>query len=237
MSKSLLEICGCHRGQVIVLLLLAASGCGKQDTVVGPTAPIPEHRKESEVTEIDLSHDETLAWIHDHRAWQKASKTQPMWARAVTEGEIGKQFQTADRATEVAREGLWLCVGVANEPWFQKPDSIEAKYEPGEVVTKQFAFDDVPHDYSLFRPKPGVMNWVARVEGPGIAGFNIRPGFDPQVTLHSKAGGYVVKSDSADPYSDTSSDVWLVQEPLFESTYELLPDRPDPGSTVRQPGN
>ena len=32
---------------------------------------------------------------------------------------------------------------------------------------------------------------VARVEGPGIAGFTIRPGYDPDRPLSSPAGGYV----------------------------------------------
>jgi hypothetical protein len=32
-----------------------------------------------------------------------------------------------------------------------------------------------------------------------------------------------VKDDVADPYRDKANDVWLVQEGIFESTYELLP--------------
>jgi len=35
----------------------------------------------------------------------------------------------ADHATENAQEGHWLCVGVAEEPWFQKPEKVEAKYD------------------------------------------------------------------------------------------------------------
>ena len=57
----------------------------------------------------------------------------------------------------------------------------------------------------------------------GIEGFSIRPGYDPERPLYSPAGGYVVKNDSPDPYRDNPKDVWLVQQPLFESTYEVLP--------------
>jgi hypothetical protein len=175
----------------------------------------------------ELAHQETLEWIHEHRAWRRARKTRPVWARAVTTDEIGKEFQTADRALEKAREGAWLCVGVANEPWFQTLEKIEAKYERGGAETKQFAFDDKPHEYHLFQPKPDVVNWAARVAGPGIAGFSIRPGYDPATPLHSAGGGYVVKGDVPDPYRDKPDDVWLVQQPLFESTYDLLDEESD----------
>ncbi|MEI8016554.1 MAG: hypothetical protein WCH39_00075 [Schlesneria sp.] len=172
----------------------------------------------------ELTHEETLAWVHENRAWRKAKKTRSMWARAITAEEVGKEFQTADRAKLMARENAWLCVGVAEEPWFQAWEKIEAKYERGESETKQFAFDDKPYEYHLFRPKPDVTNWAAQVKGSNIAGFSIRPGYDPGNPLHSEQGGYVVKGDTADPYQDKPGDIWLVQQPLFESTYEFLTD-------------
>ena len=66
---------------------------------------------------------------------------------------------------------------------------------------------------------------MAQVKGPGIEGFFIKPGYDPERPLYSPAGGYVVKDHVADPYRDNPKDVWLVQQPLFESTYSLVPDR------------
>lgn len=170
----------------------------------------------------ELTHEETLEWIDKNRAWRRARKTQPMWARPVTAEEIGKEFQTADRAVEKAREGAWLCVGIANEPWFQSPEKIKNKYEQGEAETTQFAFDNKPREYHIFLPKRDVVNWAARVDGPGIAGFSIRPGYDPDILLHSPAGGYVVRGDVPDPYQNKPDDAWLVQQPLFESTYELM---------------
>jgi hypothetical protein len=170
-----------------------------------------------------LSHEETLQWIAEHKAWRPAKKTRPIWARPLAPGEVGKDFRTADHATETAREGYWLCVGVAGEPWFQKPEKVAAKYDRAGEESKQFAFDDAPRTYSLYRPRGDVLNWAARVEGPGIEGFFIRPAYDMQNPLYSPAGGYVVKDHVADPYKDGTDDVWLVQEALFQSTYELLP--------------
>jgi hypothetical protein len=170
-----------------------------------------------------LSHEETLRWIAEHRAWRPARKTRPIWARPLAADEVGKDFRTADHATETAREGYWLCVGAAGEPWFQKPEKVAAKYDRAGEESKQFAFDEWPRTYTIYRPRGDVLNWAARVEGPGIEGFFIRPAYDMQNPLYSPAGGYVVKDHVADPYRGGTDDVWLVQEALFQSTYELLP--------------
>ncbi|HET6882999.1 MAG TPA: hypothetical protein VFI31_22715 [Pirellulales bacterium] len=168
-----------------------------------------------------LSHEETLAWIREHRAWRHARKTKPIWARELEPDDIGKELTTADHANEVAREGYWLCVGVAEEPWFQKPAKVEEKYDLAGEEEKQFTFDSAPRKYRVFKPKEGVRNWVAQIAAPGIEGFYIRPGYDMDRPLYSPAGGYVVTGDVADPYTAQLDDVWLVQQPLFESTYEI----------------
>jgi hypothetical protein len=173
-----------------------------------------------------LTHEETLAWIDEHRAWKLARKTRPVWVRDVTPGEVGKEFLTADHVKEVAREGVWLCVGIAGEPWFQSREKVEAKYEPDGEEDRKFDFDAKPHTYRRYKPKGTIRNWVARVEGPGIEGFSVRPGYDPERPLYSPAGGYVVKDDVKDPYTEAPKDVWLVQQALFESTYEILPPLP-----------
>jgi hypothetical protein len=91
--------------------------------------------------------------------------------------------------------------------------------------TKTFDFDTKRRVYSKYKPKETVHNWVAQVKGAGIAGFFVRPGYDPERPLYSPAGGYVVKDDVPDPYRDKPKDVWLVQQSLFESTYELIRER------------
>jgi hypothetical protein len=191
------------------IVLLLVTGCSTQ-----PTTTAPPKR---------LTHEEALLWIADHRAWRVAKKTKPMWVRPLLAGEVGKEFHTADNANETAREGYWLCVGVVGEPWFQKPERVGARYDKGDEETKQFPFDDQPRKYTIYRPRGDVLNWAACVDGPGIEGFYIRPGYDKTTQLYSPAGGYVVKDHVPEPYQDNPDDVWLVQKSIFDSTYELLP--------------
>ena len=170
-----------------------------------------------------LTHEETLQWVAEHRAWRLARKTKPIWARPVRADEAGREFQTADGVAEVAREGFWLCVGVAGEPWFQAPERVRDRYQRGDEEMKQFAFDTAPRAYAVYRPQAGVLNWAAQVVGPDIESFSVRPPYDTERPLCSPAGGYVVKDHVADPYGGRPDDVWLVQQSLFESTYELVP--------------
>jgi hypothetical protein len=188
-------------------------------------------KKQGEVAEAKgkaraLSHDETLRWITDHKAWRLARKTKPIWARAVESDEIGMEFQTADGVKEKANKGEWLCVGTVGEPWFQTKEKIDSKYELDGRETKKFEFDTKRRTYLIFKPKGDTRNWVAQVKASDIKGFYIRPNHDPDRPLYSPSGGYVVKDQVADPYRDKPKDVWLVQEPLFESTYELLDATP-----------
>jgi hypothetical protein len=171
---------------------------------------------------MQLSHEATLRWIDRQRAWRLARKTTPIWARKIAADEIGAEFQTVDRVVQRAREGFWLCVGVAGEPWFQSPRKVRAKYDLAGEEEKQFPFDRGPHKYRVFRPKAAVLNWVAQVTGPGITGFFIRVGYDPASPLYSPAGGYVVKDHVPDPYQGDPEDVWLVQQAIFESTYQWV---------------
>jgi hypothetical protein len=204
------------RFRTILLLALA---------VVGTAARGDDEPKKSASEGRKLSHEETLRWVAEHHAWQLARKAKPIWARRIDASEVGREFQTADGIKEKAREGYWLCVGIAGEPWFQAHERLVAKYDEGEVGKHRFDFDDEAREYRRFRPKPSNRNWVAQVKGPGIAGFYVRPHYDPERPLYSPAGGYVVKDAVADqdPDHDARGDVWLVQKALFESTYEIIP--------------
>src|SRR5688572_20962707 len=113
----------CVAGLAAVLVVAVVSGCGRR-----------EHGRSERVggrgvAMRTLSHEQTLQWIREHRAWRLARKTQPILARPVEPEEVGRPFETADRAVERAQAGYWLCVGVIGEPWFQKLENIEAKYD------------------------------------------------------------------------------------------------------------
>jgi hypothetical protein len=177
---------------------------------------------------VQLSHEETLEWIRQHKAWQRARKVKPILARPLEREELGKEFQTADHAVERAQEGYWLCVGIAGEPWFQKKDRIDSRYERQGEEVKQFAFDTRPLQYQVLKPKGDTLNWAAQVQGTWkgktIQAFEIRPNYDMEHPLVAPAGGYAVTDDTADPYRHDLKDVWLVQQALFESTYERISD-------------
>jgi hypothetical protein len=177
---------------------------------------------------MQLSHEDTLDWIRQNKAWRKARKVKPILARAVEKDEIGKGFQTADGIVEHPKDGYWLCVGIAGEPWFQKKERLDTRFEAGDEEIKQFAFDSRPSKYRIFHPKGDVANWAAQVKGTWhgkeITGFAIRTTYDPDHPLTAPAGGYAVTEDVPDPYRADLKDVWLVQEKLFDSTYEIIPD-------------
>src|SRR5947209_8358001 len=135
-----------HRwaSRVGLCLLAALAGAGS-----GCRERTPANGEEP----VQLSHEQTLEWIRQNRAWRQARKIKPILARPVEREELGKEFQTADGAVERAQEGYWLCVGVAGEPWFQKKARIDERYEPQGEEVKQFAFDGAPQKYRVYRPK------------------------------------------------------------------------------------
>jgi hypothetical protein len=209
----------------VLAFLLATPSLGLGDAGVQRKVQSVEDPKEPAAAEgRTLSHEETLRWIAENKAWRRARKTRPIWARPVEPDEVGQEFQTADHVKEKAHAGAWLCVGVAGEPWFQSLEKIESKYERHAQESRRFGFDTKARAYRKYIPKGTIRNWVAQVEGPGIAGFQIRSDYEPDRPLYSPAGGYVVKDNVADPYRDKSKSVWLLQQSLFESTYELIRD-------------
>ena len=168
-----------------------------------------------------LSHDETLRWVREHRAWRLARKTKAIWARPVADDEVGRSFTTADHVDQLARAGYWLSAGSTGEPWFQTAEAIASKYRRvRREEQRRFPFDDRPRTYVEFVPSTESRNWAACVQGSDIEGFYIQPSYDRDNPLYSPAGGYVVRDPADDPYADDPSDVWLVQQALFENTYD-----------------
>src|SRR5258707_2326068 len=100
-----------------------------------------------------LSHDQTLTWIERHHAWRLARKTKPMWARRIEPAEVGQEFQTADHVAQVAKEGFWLCVGVAGETWVQAAGRGGEKYGRRAEEGRQIAFDKQPRTSGVVQPR------------------------------------------------------------------------------------
>ena len=209
------------RWSVASLGLTYLVGIGAWSNARGP-APLGLPAMVRETEGRKLTHDATLKWVADNRAWRRATKTKPIWARAVDASEVGVEFQTADHVAQKAKAGYWLCVGVAGEPWFQAREKIDEKYDASVEEVKKFAFDQAKKTYRVFKPKASSRVWAAQVKGAEIEGFFVRPNYDPGRPLYSPAGGYVVRDDAPDPYQAPPKDVWLVQQGLFESTYEFV---------------
>ncbi len=168
-----------------------------------------------------LTHEQTMAWIRHKGQWRRAKKTKEMWARATTAEEKDKDFHTAEGPVQRPQPGHWLCVGIVGEPWFQKKEKIDAKYELVRTETRRFGFDDRPFEYQVLKPKGDVANQVVQIKGDGITFFAFRPTYDNQEVI-LPAGAYVVTGDVADPRNDPLQDVWVVQQSIFESSYELI---------------
>lgn len=208
-----------NRSMLAIVITAICGSCAQHDKrELTIAAEVPQYQV---AMTRRLTHDETLRWIAERRAWKVARKTKPIWARPVSAEEVGKEFHTADHAVERATADHWLCVGVAGEPWFQKREKIESKYERSGSAQRKFSFDTTTHAYEQFTPRAGSRNWAAQVDDPRIEGFYIQPNYPTDAPLYSPRGGYVVKDHVDDPYSGDPNDVWLVQQGLFESTYEM----------------
>jgi predicted acylesterase/phospholipase RssA len=171
-----------------------------------------------------LTHEQALEWIRQHKGlWHRVKKSKTIHARSIGPDEQDKEFHTAEGTTQRPQEGHWLCVGIIGEPWFQKNDKLESKYERAGVETKQFEFDDRPREYHIYKPKEDVRNWAIQVQdGEGMASFSFRPSYDPSQPLMAPAGAYVVTDDAPAAPEDPAGlkDIWLVQQAIFKNTYD-----------------
>ena len=71
---------------VMFLALITAVDFGGWDSgALGLTRIAAQGLQEGkQVQGKKLSHDETLNWITEHKAWRRARKTKPIWARELT---------------------------------------------------------------------------------------------------------------------------------------------------------
>ena len=118
--------------RLMLLILIAAPMLGICRTQVQLRAQSSKDEGKAAVSAPrKLSHEETLQWIAENKAWRLAKKTKPIWCTPVETDEVGKEFQTADHVKEKAKAGFWLCVGVAGEPWFQAPRQARGQVRTG----------------------------------------------------------------------------------------------------------
>ncbi|MFL5330277.1 MAG: patatin-like phospholipase family protein [Gemmataceae bacterium] len=176
-----------------------------------------------------LNHDQTLAWVQANVLWRKAKKTGRIYVRELSAEEKGRETLTFDGVWQRPAEGDVLCVGLAGEPWFQPRQRVEARYVEGDTVEMHFpAVESCSHSYRIFRPRADALCWAAQVNPPEIKSFSLRLRRSPTDPLTSSVGGYVVTECAADsdarPDLIGETDVWLVQQKVFEMSYEFVTD-------------
>lgn len=134
--------------------------------------------------------------LHDVR------KTKPIWARRIdTAGHVA----TLEGQIPV-QPGDFLCRGIADEYWPQKESKLLDKYNPtGQPDSK---------GWQRFDPKP---------DSRPVEAAQVEHGFQVIAQwgqLLGKPGDFIVRSKT-DP-----TDVWLVDQIIFQASYEWVDSRP-----------
>ena len=135
-------------------------------------------------------------------SWFHAKKVKPLWAKEVTENG---QIETLE-GNEDFSIGDFICKGEAGDVWPQSAKSLIEKYQAeGEVNAD------------------GWRKYVPKKDAAGVMAIQIDHAFHVKTSwgdLQGKAGDYLLKNYS-DRETEYPEDVWLVDQTIFNSTYEL----------------
>lgn len=155
-------------------------------------------------TEADASSNRTLLQrLNTAHAWLRAKKTKPIWVKRLEHEQTVKTLE----GPVPAHAGDYLCRGEIGEVWPQKGKDLEARYTPTEAVDAD--------GWRRYEPRP---------DSEGVLAAQVAYPFEVQAKwgkLTGKAGDYVLKNfrDRAVAYPE---DVWIVDQRLFQATYEIL---------------
>lgn len=141
--------------------------------------------------------------INAAQAWFHARKTRAIWARRLDQDHV---IDTLEGQVP-ARAGDYLCRGAAGELWPQKAKSLEERYVSTDVRDAQ--------GWRQYQPRP---------DAEGVLAAQVKHAFTVVATfgrLSGKAGDYVVKKFS-DRHVAYPEDVWIVDQSLFNATYEAV---------------
>jgi hypothetical protein len=134
--------------------------------------------------------------------WFHAKKTRPIWVRKLEQEETVKTLE----GEEQVLAGNYLCRGEAGDIWPQKEERLISKY----TVTDEL--DD--KGWHKCFPKPDAAVMAAQVQHA----FQVLSKWG---LLSGKPGDFIVKKFE-DRDNDHPEDVWIVDQDLFEATYERV---------------
>jgi hypothetical protein len=140
-------------------------------------------------------------------AWFHARRVRPIWAKRHETDETVKTIE----GTEAVQAGDYLCRGEAGDIWPQTAKNLGAKYEKAGDADAE-----------------GWCKYVPRPDNQGVMAAQVPHAFTIRARwglLSGKAGDYVIKSfsDREVAYPD---DVWLVDQKLFQATYQRVETQP-----------
>jgi len=161
----------------------------------------PAKLKASEAVMIDSPNKAIVDDANAAGKWVHARKTRPIWAKLLESAQTVKTLE----GEEQVEAGHYLCRGEAGDIWPQTEKDLTRRYK---------ATDELDADgWQKYQPNPdaeGVM--ATQIDHP----FSVEASWGK---LTGKAGDYLLKNfhdrDTAYP-----EDVWIVDQKLFQQTYE-----------------
>ena len=135
--------------------------------------------------------------------WFHAKKTRPIWAKRLESA----QTVTTLEGKEQVEAGHYLCRGEAGDIWPQTEKDLTRRYQATDEADV-----DGWRKYQPDADAEGVM--ATQVDGQ----FSIKASWG---TLTGKPGDYLLKNwgDRDTVYPE---DVWIVDQTLFQQTYEVV---------------
>ena len=143
-----------------------------------------------------------LKEVSETGLWFHAKKTRPIWVRLLKQAETVMTLEGDERVPA----GNYLCRGEAGDIWPQSKERLTAKY----VMTK----DVDNRGWHKCDPKP---------DAAGVMAAQVPHAFQVHAEwgqLSGKAGDFIVKND--DRNNENPDDVWIVDQALFQATYERV---------------
>ena len=160
------------------------------------------HNKQSEVPMSD-SNSAILEEINAAKMWFHAKKTRPIWVRLLEQDETVKTLE----GDEEVPAGNYLCRGEAGDIWPQSAERLTAKYTLTDEVGEQ--------GWRKCDPKP---------DAAGVMAAQVPHAFQVVAKwglLKGKQDDFIVKNYK-ERNNDHPQDVWIVDQALFEATYERV---------------